>query len=148
MTVFSMSLTRGRLCCVHAARVPAVAGTAGRCLRSPHRIGRGVGLRWGFAHLRAFFSLRPAGRCDPGWRGRWESDSQVTCHPNKVHASTKTNHQHSVRTTTTTKPFLSNRLPFLSSFSRNSFMLEHGCRQRAWRRSKAARATVPPVLAA
>ena len=39
-----------------------------------------------------------------GWRGRRESDSQVFCHPNSLRdvMSTKTCHQHLVRTTTTT----------------------------------------------
>ena len=41
-----------------------------------------------------------------GWRGRRESDSQVTCHPKKLHArvtvSPETSSLNHVRTTTTT----------------------------------------------
>ena len=28
--------------------------------------------------------FEPRHRAGKGWRGRWESDSQVTCHPNQV----------------------------------------------------------------
>ena len=45
--------------------------------------------------MQHFFGLRPAGRRVPGWRGRRESDSQVFCHTNQVHAQWRVMEKHS-----------------------------------------------------